>query len=519
MQIEPEGSRFFRVVALLALAAAFGFSLYVLWVGWHQPIIEMHGFRQTQTALTVYWLMQGGDWLAYETPVLGSPWAIPMEFPLYQWLVALIASLTSVGIDQVGRAVNYVFFLLCLWPMQAIFRQLRLSSETFVVAAALTLMAPIYLFWSRTVMIESMALFFSLGFVAFYLRWLDFGGIRDAFGALLFAVVAMLVKVTTAIPYGILAAILSILPAITWIRSKQWKTLAIRGSAALLVAGFALFFLVSWVAYSDAIKAQNPIGVTLTSDALSAWNFGTFEQRTGEKLWTQTIRYRAVPEAVGSVVVLWVALILTAILSRRAALAAWLSGLAWLSAFLIFTNLHIVHNYYQYANAILLVTVVAIVIADLARLKPFAATATLALVLTLQWMTFHKIYEPFLKRNLENEKTLRIADSIRRETSPDTAIVVFGYDWSSEIAYYSQRKSLTLPGWVSPGVISAFMSSPQHAVEPLALSAVVYCRASNPLPFQEMVNAVLSQFDVSRVETVDDCEISFIKSPITKDLK
>ena len=147
----------------------------------------------------------------------------------------------------------------------------------------------------------------------------------------------MLVKVTTAIPYGILAAILSLLPAITWIRSKQWKTLAIRGSVALLVAGFALFFLISWVAYSDAIKAQNPIGATLTSDALSAWNFGTFEQRTGEQLWTQTIRYRAVPEAIGSVIVLWVALILTAILSRRAALAAWLSGLAWLSAFLIFT--------------------------------------------------------------------------------------------------------------------------------------------------------------------------------------
>ena len=69
----------FGSVAVLGFMVALSLSAYALWIGWDQPIIDQHGFRQTQTALAAYWLLHGGDWLAYETPVLGSPWSIPME--------------------------------------------------------------------------------------------------------------------------------------------------------------------------------------------------------------------------------------------------------------------------------------------------------------------------------------------------------------------------------------------------------------------------------------------------------
>src|SRR5947199_7995289 len=48
-------------------------SAYWLFAGINQPIADLHQFRQTQTAITAYWLANGGPWLAYETPVLGYP--------------------------------------------------------------------------------------------------------------------------------------------------------------------------------------------------------------------------------------------------------------------------------------------------------------------------------------------------------------------------------------------------------------------------------------------------------------
>ncbi|WP_277186089.1 hypothetical protein, partial [Caballeronia sp. BR00000012568055] len=42
-----------------------------------QPLLGLHAFRQTQTALTSYWACKQGVQLSYWTPVAGFPWAIP----------------------------------------------------------------------------------------------------------------------------------------------------------------------------------------------------------------------------------------------------------------------------------------------------------------------------------------------------------------------------------------------------------------------------------------------------------
>src|SRR5262249_18342164 len=90
------------------LVLAFLFAFAVLCVGLFQPLLDQYAFRQTQTALTSYWLMRGGPIFAYETPVLGFPWSIPFEFPLYQLLAAAL-SLVGVPLDAAGRIVSFVF--------------------------------------------------------------------------------------------------------------------------------------------------------------------------------------------------------------------------------------------------------------------------------------------------------------------------------------------------------------------------------------------------------------------------
>src|SRR5262245_2823689 len=80
-----------RALAVLALFVV-AVSAYVAIAFATQPLLEMHGFRQTQTALTSYWMLRQGPALDYQTPVAGAPWAIPEEFPLYQLLAAGLTS-------------------------------------------------------------------------------------------------------------------------------------------------------------------------------------------------------------------------------------------------------------------------------------------------------------------------------------------------------------------------------------------------------------------------------------------
>ena len=90
------------LLGLLALALMF--ALAVLWIGVSQPLLDQYFARQTQTALTSYWLIRGGPIFAYETPVAGFPWSVPLEFPVYQIVVALLSS-AGVPLDPAGRIV------------------------------------------------------------------------------------------------------------------------------------------------------------------------------------------------------------------------------------------------------------------------------------------------------------------------------------------------------------------------------------------------------------------------------
>ena len=92
------------------------------------PILEQHAFRQTQTALTTYWLTQGGSILPYETPVLGYPWSIPMEFPTYQIIVSYFAKWFIPELDVAGRVMSFVFS--CLSALMVILTARKLQVGT-----------------------------------------------------------------------------------------------------------------------------------------------------------------------------------------------------------------------------------------------------------------------------------------------------------------------------------------------------------------------------------------------------
>src|SRR5579885_2385972 len=185
-------------------------SAFAIATGWNHTILDQYGFRQAQTAITVDYLLRGGPWIAYETPVLGPPWAIPFEFPVYQWITAGLVKLFHVPIDQTGRAVTALFFYLSLFPVFFLLREIGQSREQVWPFLILMLVSPLYLFWSRAVLIESCSVFFGLLYLwvsAVYLR-----GHRNSHLVLLSMIgcLAAMIKLPTFFGFALSAGLLGI---------------------------------------------------------------------------------------------------------------------------------------------------------------------------------------------------------------------------------------------------------------------------------------------------------------------
>src|SRR5262249_48342718 len=143
----PASTRSTRIVLTVLLVTAAAYASWNCMLTWGQPLLELHGFRQTQTALTSYWFLREGFALAYQTPVLGYPWSVPLEFPLYQLLVAAVTTVTGFPLDQAGRMVSFTFYLLSLLPLYQLTKSLNLDVVVFLITGTLFLLSPVCLFW------------------------------------------------------------------------------------------------------------------------------------------------------------------------------------------------------------------------------------------------------------------------------------------------------------------------------------------------------------------------------------
>ncbi|WP_236189927.1 glycosyltransferase family 39 protein [Pseudomonas pharyngis] len=469
-----------QIISLLTLVYAFYIALH--YAG--QPLIELFGFRQTQTALTSFWFIQEGYKLAYETPVSGAPWSIPFEFPLYQAIVAFISQLFHSDLGKTGRIVSFAFLVFCLYPANEICKSLKLSRSSFYLFAGLLFSSPVYLFWGRTFMIETMALFFAILAIKFFLDFLNNKGKWAAAGFFASISLAILQKATTGLPVlAILAVVFlfheinrnkSIVGAIS-IKNIFW---AMTLFALPIVIGYG------WTLYTDIIKSKNEFGMSITSQSLSAWNWGTLTQRLSLPLYTDVIWSRIIKgnlSGIFGVAIILGAMLLTKSNKLRLIIAA-ACALGILPLF-IFTNLHLVHTYYQSANVIFLIFALAVAVGeslDGARRTAISVIVFLALVLN-NYGAFASDY--FLKvredLNIGNSRDLMVGDALNMNMSRGEAVVVYGNDWSSSIAYYAEHKSFTVPDRFRN--LDKVINTPEAYLGGLPLGAIAACPES-PVP-------------------------------------
>ena len=190
-----------EIFIILLAIFCFSYSTYIAIRYAKQIPLDLYSFRQTQTALTSYWLLKNGFSFAYETPVAGTPWSIPFEFPIYQYIVALISQILGCSLNATWRLVSYFFLVLCLIPARFITKSLKLSDSVFYIFAALLFSSPIYLYWGRTFMIETTAVFFSVAAIKYFIDLvLVEKPLKSALLFLVFISLSILQKATTGLP-------------------------------------------------------------------------------------------------------------------------------------------------------------------------------------------------------------------------------------------------------------------------------------------------------------------------------
>lgn len=432
--------------------AIFGVVLMVhgwlMSVNLDNPGLAGQEFRQAQTAISCFFTQRDGYLLNYPTPVLGKPWSAPMEFPLYQWAVAAWANSTGAPIHTSGRMVGILCFYASLPALFLLLRRLRLPEHQAWLGLAFVVASPIYIFYTRTVMIESMA----VAFVAWHLLFVTdvIAGTRRLPLTLPLAWLtgagAILVKITTWAGW-ILAAIAFTLYLLVqaWRAGGGWRApwpIAARALAAT-VPVFAVG--VWWTRYADAVKALNPAAEFLISSNLTDWNFGTFAQRTSAAFWSSvwqnlTANQLATPLALAAF----------PLLALRRSL--WVPALVLLGTFLAtiltFTNLYLLHDYYYYPIAAWPVAVAGLALAGLiddARVPRPAAWLAVVVGLTLQFGAYHRGY--FQVQRVDYPEGNGLTQAIRLLTKPDDVIMIYGDDWAAMVPYYSQRRALLIPGW------------------------------------------------------------------------
>jgi hypothetical protein len=428
---------------LSALAAAFG--AWALHIGWHHSILDLHQWRQTHTALSAYEMVRGGPFWRYVTPILGPPWPSPIEMPLYQWIVATIAKSASLDLHATARGVSVAFFAATLVSSWFALDLLDVRPRDRPIFVALALTSPLYLFWSRTFMIESTALFFAVTYLLAVHRATKDGATSRhttlwLIAALAAGVFGGMVKVTTFVPWWTGAAILVVTRA--W--RRPWPRPMVTGVAAGLTV--PVLAAAGWLAFSGAVKAENPLSARLAWSTVAWQHFGPLAMRFSPRSWYMvpgsTILGRTRHTVIGSLVVFAAAWLAIVWLRRRLTPALVCIAL-YVLPIAIFMHLYAAHVYYGYANGLLLITMVGCGIVALLERRDAVSWLGLALyTAALLAASTNYLGGYYVDQQSDEVSHWPLAAFLQRQLPASDVLLIYGLDLNTEFTYTAQKRAI-----------------------------------------------------------------------------
>lgn len=428
----------FGLVALTALG--------ILSLSWHGSLLDRYEFRQLQTALGAYWIVQDGWQWNYLLPLFGPPWSVPMEFPTYQLLVATLHTITGLPLEQAGRLTSITALFLTLPAVYDLLAVTGLRRSRRLIVLALILSSPVYLFYGRTFMIETTALCLAVWFLAFFRRALLNAHPGWIAAATLAATFAALTKITTFVVFAFPAVALALAALAAARLRPDPRGPILRSLCAALIPVLIAFALTWWwISHSDMVKDSNPFTGFLTARELRAWNFGPVTLRADWSYWVKLqenlVGYNLAEGAIA------LALLCVPFATRTIRGMAGIALLGFFSGPLIFANLYHIHDYYYAANSLLLTGAAGLLLAavwDDPRFPRGTNWLCLGLMLAFQWHAFYRGYYSHHRNPAPSPPA--IAGLIRDTVPAEDVVLIYGADWNPLLPYYSQRRALMVPG-------------------------------------------------------------------------
>jgi hypothetical protein len=515
------------IPALLLFVCVLAVSIWAMTRQWEKPLLGPHAFRQTQTAISTFYMAKDAKIFAdYITPVLGKPWRLPMELPLYQWVAARWHNFSGMKLDACGKLVSVAAWLACLVPVWLLLKTLRFGTAPILFALILLLSSPLYLFWSNAFLMETTGTLLAASMVACALAGHERKRVPWLLAALGFGILAILCKATT---WAVAAGMGSLLLVFRndW---PQWKKLwkkqseRVPGRAlepsglAILAAALSCLLLPVlagklWLHYGDSIKSGNPFArAILLSDSkhTSKWFYGTLEQKldpaTWQHIWRHMTDQLLVPFPLLGPLLMPLILVAGAIAAPRRIplMLVFLAGFA--AGPLVFTNLYFEHSYYWAANGIWLLLAVGTALAGIYEFRPgrsWPQITALGLAVSLAISGFVAWSGRFLPILTALPSHEQIAASwirpVQAIVPQNRTMLIVGHDWNPFALYYAERKGIAQPaseGIRFPG--PEFNEALTLLGPDDKLGAVVFAEPLLTPENQAPLTAILQQLGMSR---------------------
>lgn len=432
------------MLALFVLAL--GFNLYGVTYHWTMGFMAGHEFRQAHTAIVAHYIDQQDNFsLLYETPIFGKPWvSLLLEVPIYDWSVVGLSRLTGLPHVVAARTITASCFYLTLPALWLLLGRLALPKPRRMLVLALVLSAPVYIFYSRAFLMDSMALMASAWWLLAFVRTMDERRWRWLALAIVAGTVAALVK----------SAILAVwmVPGAAYGAWLLWRDLCARagwrGPLKTLLWGLAtvavaLGTLRAWVGFTDPIKEAHASAWIFTSKNLSQGNWGLFDfkvlfsahlWRSLTACWEQAIMSRWL---IAAGLVAGVAF--PAVRWRVAGTAA-----VFFAAQILFPFAYAYQDYYFYACAVFLHAALGYALIGVldSRLPRWAAGLALVVPFVAQAATYWRDYR--VQQSVVHHGGYPFTDVLRELTPQNSVIIVAGADWAAMTPLYAQRKALMI---------------------------------------------------------------------------
>jgi hypothetical protein len=124
---------------------------------------------------------------------------------------------------------------------------------------------------------------------------------------------------------------------------------------------------------------------------------------------------------------------------------------------IVFTNLYKIHDYYCTANTLFFSLTFGFFLLSVLESRKHLILylpGSAMIIFLACWSGFSYFDKYYLRQVHEDRAFFDVGMQIKNFTKATDVTLVVGQDWSSEIPYYSERKSVCVPNWLLPEISS-----------------------------------------------------------------